>query len=599
MEALFDSLGGWSLAVCTGTQATRAGVLQALESLVEECGPRDTCVFYFFGHGGVVEFSGLAGELADRAVFYLATLRAEGSRERVGVVDVEVSDALTRLDRICGNVTAIVDCCHAAGIVRDGAIPTVDPPRWAVALDERLERGDRALLLSTESHPRIVRLFGASSLRRAYATASGEQPYGLLTQRFVSLLRGADLRCDRLTWAAVAHRIREWASRERGTEEQRIVLAGPGQRLLFSRRVASLPAGAAFVPSSRDGRGWVRAGRLQGVRVGDRWTITKLQLSAELEPQVHARAEVCQVDLDHCEVVLDDAEHRLELGATALMSTPMRRPTVVVRGVPRIKDALDDAGVAHTTTDQDDNCVAIVRSQMSRPRGVEVLDGRSHTIWQGVRKDTDGIGAVVRLIEDRAQSWILERSLVDLSNAETDPELQWRWGVLEDDGELRELPQRESGAGVPRIRVGERIWVQLSHRADTPRQWFVCVLDMSIEGRLSLLNAHQPEGIEVVPGVSTFVGLRGNRRRQGLACSWPVRVGRQEPQNQHLIVLASRRPISLGHIVRMPEPDDPTAFSAQGLCYGPALRARGDADRPFVVSQGWTWGRIEFELDPR
>jgi hypothetical protein len=206
MAQLLDDLGGWSITVRTGPDATRPRVLQALDAMISSCEADDACLFYFFGHGGVVRFSELDGELGRRAVFYLATLRPPERSERVGVLDVEISAALARLDRVCGNVTAIIDCCHAASMVRDGPIPTITPPSWVRALVDEAEAEDRAPLLATESHPRVVRLFGSSSLRRAYAAQHTEGAHGLLTQSFVALVREAGLRCDRLTWDMIVHR---------------------------------------------------------------------------------------------------------------------------------------------------------------------------------------------------------------------------------------------------------------------------------------------------------------------------------------------------------------------------------------------------------
>jgi len=603
MARLLDDLGGWSVTVCTGAEATRPRVLHAVEAMSSSCGPEDACLFYFFGHGGAVRFSELRGELGRRAVFYLATLRPVGSSERVGVLDIEISDALARLDRVCGNVTAIIDCCHAAAMVRDDLIPTVKPPSWVRALADEVD--ERGWMLAAESHPRVVRLFGSSSLRRGYAAQHASGLYGLLTRCFVELVRESGLRCDRLTWDMVVHRAREWVSRQRGTEEQRLVLAGPRERLLFSRRAAPLPRTAAFVPATTSGRGWIRAGLLQGVRTGDRWGIAELVLDAELRPQFLTEAEVRHVDLDSAEVVLSDSSVRPPLGAAAFVQRLERRLPVAVDGLPVLEEALRGSSIVRTVPHGTPDVIARVHRAAGPKKSVDamdVLDGHGRSLWLGAPADVDGLRRVVELLEDRARAHRLEESLVAASpSASRDIDLVWRWGIIGPEEESRTLPivTSPSEGPLPRIHAGDRIWVELSHRGSTPRQWFASVLEIGIEGRLSLLNAHQPDGIEVVPGVVSYVGLRGHRRRQGLTYQWPSRAPTDAPRRGRLLVLASHRPFSLGHLLRSPESDDLVAFAAQGLSLEADGPTRSDSPRPFVTSAQWAWGAICFEADPR
>lgn len=602
MERLLDDLGGWSITVCTGAEATRPRVLQALEAMVSACEPDDACLFYFFGHGGVVRFSELHGELGRRAVFYLATLRPVGSRERVGVLDIEISDALARLDVVCGNVTAIIDCCHAAGIVRDGPIPTVAAPAWVRPLDE--DEG-RPWLLAAEGHPRVLRLLGSSAQRSAYAAKHTGGLYGLLTKSFVALVREAGLRCDRLTWDVVVHRLREWVSQQRGTEEQRLVLAGPRHRLLFSRHTAPQLHSAAFIPGRTAGRGWLRAGVVQGVRVGDRWGIADLLLDDELQPRLLAEAEVRAVDLDCAEVVLSGSAVQPPLGAAAFVQRLEQRLPVALEGLPALADALQGSGLVRPVAGGTTGVVARACRASSWAQANEVIDVRDDRglpIWLGISADTEGLRGVVELLEDRARAHRLEDSLATASpSASHDIDLVWHWGIIGPEQEPRALPivASSSTSPLPRIHAADTVWVELSHRGLTPRQWFASVLEINLEGRPRLLNTHQPDGIEVVPGVTCHVGLRGHRHRQGLTYQWSARVPADGPRPARLLVLASHRPFSLGHLARHAEPDDAAAFAAQGLSLEAAGATRGDAPRPFVTTTQWTWGQICFEVDPR
>lgn len=601
MVELLDDLGGWSVKVLSGRDATRRAVLHELEAMVAECRPDDTCLFYFFGHGGVVRFSDLRGELGRRAVFYLATLRPPGSSERVGVLDVELSAALARLDRTCGNVSAIIDCCHAASMVRGDPIPTALAPPWARTLDDH--GGGRDHLLAAQSHPRIVRLFGSSSMRTAYATKHPDGLFGLMTRCFVEVVREAGLRCDRLTWDAVAHRAREWASRQRGTEEQRVVLAGPRNRLVFSARAVPVPQSAAFVPAREEGRGWIRAGLIQGVRRGDRWMINELELDDALEPRACAEARIEEVGLDCAEVVLSTPGVRPALGAMATMHALDRRLPVVVDGVSDVAEALRTSGLLRAVPPGSPEVIAMVRHAQGRARGqglIDIVDDEGRALWLDTTLDGGGLQRVIELLEDRARARVFERALGGgAGSAMCDTELTWSWGVLGPEGETRPWLSHGSTRGPRRIRPGDRLWVEVRHCGSTPRNWFVSVVDVDLEGRLSLLNTNEPEGLEVISGETVYVGRRGHRRRQGLVCGWPRRVPADGPRRERLVLLASRRPFSLGHLVRVPAPDDPTAFAAQGLGLGVRSLVRGESSLPFVVSTDWAWAEIRFEVDPR
>lgn len=524
MTALLEDLGGWQITTLAEGSTGREHVLAALDAMLAACGPHDTCLFYFFGHGGVVRFTPLPGPLGARPVFYLATLRPPGT-PMIGVLDVELSDALTRLDQICGNVTAILDCCHSASIMRGGVIPEIAPPPWLTARAPQERQQPR--VLAVESHPRIVRLFGASSLRHAYPEHRPDGHCGLLTKYFVEVLREAELRCHRLTWDAVAHRVREQASLARGMEDQRIVLAGPRQRLVFSSQTIAPPSSAAYMPSGEPGWGWIRAGVLQGIERGDRWAITSLALGDDLEPQVLTEAEVQEVELDRCTVTLSVPWSHLRPGASALLL------------------------------------------------GFDRLEARAKA--------------------DR----LLSSLVANDATATRDGTLRWRWGRLGAQQRPHALgSSSDEHQEIPRLHIDDRIWIELNHRGYPPPHWFVSVVLLDADGRLVVLNTREPEGMEVAPGVSARLGLRGGSEQQGLPVSWPLGVPPQRPCRSTLLVLASRRPIALGHLVHLPEPDD-DALLAQGL--GPSVRTPrpGSRTRGPVTSSGWTWDRIDFELDPR
>ncbi len=598
MTALLEDLGGWSITQHMGPEASRESVLRTLEEWTQACGPNDTCLFYFFGHGGVVRFRALSGPFGTRPVFYLATSRPHRPSTFMGLLDVELSSALSGLDRICGNVTAILDCCHAASVVRESEIPTIDPPAWLSEL--AAGENDRDHLLAAEGHPRIVRLAAASSLRHAYPRRHANGNLGMLTGAFIDVLRGGDFRCDSMTWDAVAHRVREQVSQEHGTEDQRVVLAGPRQRLVFSRRAVELPRSACFVPSAERGHGWLRVGILQGVEVGDRWGVADLLLNEELEPTMVAEVEVRRVQLDRSEgVLVSNADVDIAVGSSAFLRRSEERYPVCVEATPSVVQMASRSGLLRVSRASEAEVTVRIHNATPTSRAISLFDRDGEEIYRTAELGQVGAAEMVALLEDRARAQRLLESLeTHAPSMQRDAPLGWKWERCHDDGRFIEILGARSPESQPRLHVGDHVRIQVSHHGDLPPRWFVCAIDIGAAGRPSLINVREPEGVEVIPSEVVYIADRGHRRRCGIQVRWPEGVPRCQPRAATLLLLASRRPIALGHVVCTPDPDDASGFWAQGLVNADRDASRGARVKRPALSRGWTWKRIDFVLDP-
>jgi hypothetical protein len=332
MQGLLHELGGWTIEVLEGQAANRDGILAGLDRMIAATGPNDTCLIHYFGHGGVVRFDHVDGPLGDRDVFYLSAARSSARWALHGVLDIELSLAFARLDHICANVSVILDCCKSSRTVRGDNVPVLPALDWLPTLSVEAAHDE---LLDVESHPRIVRLAGTTAYQIAYGRRSSEGDLGLLTSGFVDVVREAKGRLDRLTWDAVVHRVREAAIRARNGGEQWINLAGPRERLVFAREHAELPRAVAFVPGTTPGVGWLRAGALQGVEVGDEWAITELTLDDDLRRRICAKVRVDAIELTRARVIASSPDCRLEtlpVGASAHPITA-REPSDVFRRI--------------------------------------------------------------------------------------------------------------------------------------------------------------------------------------------------------------------------------------------------------------------------
>jgi hypothetical protein len=181
-------------------------------------------------------------------------------------------------------------------------------------------------------------------------------------------------------------------------------------------------------------------------------------------------------------------------------------------------------------------------------------------------------------------------------SAARDVPLRLRWGWVDPQG--RPITSTPTAAR-PRLHVDDRMWLELVHEGVNPPHWFVDVIELGADGRPRLLNAREPEGLELGPGSRVRIGLRGQRGRDGLRLVWPAKVPGSDPRPVGLLVLASQRPLPLGHLVRIADPDDDAAFVSQDLPARLRGTTRGGGPPPPEASRGWTWIRVELELDPR
>lgn len=302
MADLLEQLDFETVEILAGDEATRETLLTKLEHW--EVGGDDDCFVYYFGHAGQLCF--VDRPPGERRFGAITTASDERGDAYGLILDVELSDLLTRLDMRCGSTSVVLDCCHSGELVRAGSgralllgMPT---PAWASAA---LMRAEGALdHLALESSPRIARLMAASPMREAHSFADerGGRTLGHLTRAFVDVLLEVGEGWERLTWDAVAHAVRERVIATLGMESQWVCFAGPRERRLFSPERVEVPRTVGFVHDAGDRRrGWVRTGALTGTRCGDAWRVEGID-GAGVEVVVEG------VELNRAQVVLREGE---------------------------------------------------------------------------------------------------------------------------------------------------------------------------------------------------------------------------------------------------------------------------------------------------
>ncbi|PRQ07832.1 caspase family protein [Enhygromyxa salina] len=577
LTPVLRELGFTTIEQRSGDRATRDGILASLDRLTRSCEPGDAVFIHYFGHGGRVRFTDHASEQVFAYVTCTKSVRGGGFE---AILDVELSRRLTELDARCGNVTVMFDCCFSAELVRSGEDADVSlssqrseaAPDWA----KHALMADAEIDLALDSHPRILRVCGASPKREAFAAVRQGRHIGRLTEAFIAAISEAGDRRDHSCWATLGHRLREHVVQALEMEGQWVALAGPVQRRLFSTQVVETPGMISFVPGDA-GVGWLRAGWHQGVAVGDRWGIVDPHAD-DPGAAVVVELEVTSVGRNRADVtVLGEPGTELVAGMPAIV-LGLRERMAVGLSEPEAKRMAALVDASPWLRRSDDTPSQRVRVE---PGGVWVESAEPFPPAVFATGEP-GHARALELLEDRARVAALARAWA--TQERSDSPLRWRWSLANDPDQ----PLPETGAT---LHAGDRIRVDLQLQADAPPfNWFVSVVLIDPAGRPRLLSTRMPEGIELAPGDAEVIGVRHGRcGAQGLELTWPAEL-RADLGPARLLVLASRRPIELAHIVRPQARDDDDALALQGLA-GDTLR-----DRKPEHTHACTWLFADFHL---
>ena len=118
VKTMASALLHWGFAItrCEAAQASRAGILDAYETLIKEAQPEDAIVVYYSGHGGYCRQPGYdTARRPPEALRFIVPTDYQESREGDfrGILSVELSQLQQRLVGKTANVTVVLDCCHA------------------------------------------------------------------------------------------------------------------------------------------------------------------------------------------------------------------------------------------------------------------------------------------------------------------------------------------------------------------------------------------------------------------------------------------------------------------------------------------------------
>lgn len=490
MREVLAARGFDAIEVRTGHDASRAGIVDALEQLIASIAADDAALVYYSGHGGRVVRPDFEERKAARlSVHFQFIVPFDMDDSAPGDFRGVLSEELTTYQRrmtdrfhqlgTVPNVTTVLDCCHSGYMAR--AIEAM-PKSVDFETKSFRVRGIRehAAALGTETvgglatNPDAVRLVACQSEQSAFEFPSSRGGrHGALTDAFASVLQ--ELGPAPVSWRVAGELVRR---RVRAlVPEQRPDLEGPGDRLVFSADSLAQADGLAI--SLVDTEPTIEAAAILGISVGDEFRLVIAGHEDTIGTAVVIRVDGSGAAL---EVTPDAARDALQSNALAV-PTRLTLPKVQVfvgysgSSADELCTQLTESSRLRVAADHTSAAAAVT----NEPGGLALLDQVGDR-WRidAFPDDVAGHRRLVREIESIA----VGHRLLDLPSGEgasaLGPAVSIEFGVI-DDGHRRTLPTRGE-----RLRAGTPVFLTMRNTSTDPL--FVWVFDVGVSGRSSLLT---------------------------------------------------------------------------------------------------------------
>jgi hypothetical protein len=179
-----------NIVVLKDAQATHAGIMSAIQTLIAKTQPGDIVVFHYSGHGSQMkDVTGTMISGVDETIVPYDSRDPEGKVFDISGAELHVE--LVQLARKTTNVTFILDSCHSGTLVRGARVRFVEPdtrelpPAVADALKSIASTPDNAV------SPKLAFISATTSKESAFEHYAEGEDQGALTYFLTRQLRAA------------------------------------------------------------------------------------------------------------------------------------------------------------------------------------------------------------------------------------------------------------------------------------------------------------------------------------------------------------------------------------------------------------------------
>lgn len=564
---------GFDVARCEGEAATRAGILAQLECLVAAAGRLSEVCFYYSGHGGRVELRrGEGSPEAAVAARFVPFLMPTDIKEGVvldfrGILVAELESYFQEIVDGGARLTVIMDCCHAAAVVRGDE--RGDGPQGASVAVRALSLAAAPCLAGLVGHyvglaeapgsarlgggccPTIVRLVASGPAEAAFERpaaavrlrAGVDDPvrvgevHGVMTAALARAL--VEVGEAKAPWFVVGRRVRALAA---AGSRQQVLLRGPQRRVVFSGEEEA--GRGSFGGLVRRDDAWVADdyGEISGATVGDELLVWPMTAGAGALGVVRVvRVDASRAWVEAVGWQLDAQDPRLALASLSRTERSGRPPArvrvVSVSGsvAAELARSLATCGSVATVVGTGDEEVAaeLVEGggllKIRRPGGgllrepVEFVPHKAPTIAEeALLWAREALAAV-------AVGEALKAAVRGRAAASSLGQVGWSITRRGRDGQESVVDPRAGGRTL-QVEIGDRLVVDV-HKVDgAAGSLWVWLLMVGPGGRVSLLSDSWPRGAELSCAAPLTLGLRPDGARTGWVVTWPE-VGVPRPRD--------------------------------------------------------------------
>ncbi len=312
--------------VLTNEAATRARILDALDTLADGVGEGDVVVVHFAGHGSqITDLEGDEPDGLDETIVPYDGVRESGPN--TDITDDEVHAWIRRVTAKTPFLTLLFDCCHSGTISRDvfgakaRALPPDTRPAGEIGRPPAGHSTRSAVTAEGPSgwlplHDRYVLIAGCRDDESSYEYRDAETDtrHGALTFFLVRALRDAG---PGTTYRDVYDRVRPLVTAH--SSKQHPQMEGALDRAVFGvRDVAPMP----FVGvEARDGAtATLAAGAAHGLTAGSEWAVYPLGTKTTDGVEALGRVRITEVGAvaSQAEVVEETADGAITAGGRAV-----------------------------------------------------------------------------------------------------------------------------------------------------------------------------------------------------------------------------------------------------------------------------------------
>ena len=520
---------GFETIIRTNDNATRKGILEGYQHLIDAVTPTDAALVYYSGHG-----CRAIDSVSGRLVQCIVPTDWTSANEFKGILDHELSSLLTKLTDKTPNVTTIFDCCYADGISRS--------PQWFIdesavvktlAESFRIALAQNAHLTSqninptyVEANKTVIRLAATESDRTCFETklTIGNQTIqmGLLTWALIETLTEIN-KNQGISWYAVGQRVRELVMAH--TPSQRPQLQGPAERLLFS--VDQTTHLQALVYCVYDNRPALRAGHLQGVQIGSSFQIMPLASPQNVPDNAIASAKVTEIAGNISFVELNYPPTSKSPPTTGALAYPTNQiyPKVRVKvedknNLQSLCILLDQSEWIDVTNSIDSDLFVILNENY-----ISILNQDGVAIYEPIHNTEIEYAKVQRHLEKWARSLRLRRL---------------KPGGLPSHIIKTQFGRVVQGSKVPissgeQLHAGDLIYLEVETRV--PEQIYVAVYDIGVTANVSLLSYGKLRGYKLDNSMPKYTLGEEYGILLGIELFWPTNTPTIHPLRESLVVV--------------------------------------------------------------